>query len=188
MIPIVQKLTAFQRGALLERLLALSVEDRLLRFGMLTNDDTIRRYVEKIDFVSDRVFGIFGLDLRLIGAAHLALNHQNRFAEIGVSVNAGERRHGYGLALLQRAKLHAVNRGFRTFFMCCLSENKTMVHLAHLAGFKVVVEQGDVDAHLKLEAPNIGGVALEAVEDQIAVMDLFWKQQLQWFAVPVRAA
>mgnify|MGYP003336058895 CR=1 FL=1 len=169
-------------------LLALSAEDRRLRFGMWTNDDTIRRYVEKIDFVSDRVFGIFGLDLRLIGAAHLALNHQNRFAEIGVSVNAGERRHGYGLALLQRAKLHAVNLGFRTYFMCCLSENRTMVHLALVAGLKVAVEQGEVDAHLRLEAPNLGGVALEAVEDQMALIDLFWKQQLQWFPASVRAA
>ena len=188
MIPLVQKLSAFQRGALLEHLLALSAENRRLRFGMWTNDDTIRRYVEKIDFVSDRVFGIFGLDLRLIGAAHLALNHRDRFAELGVSVNAGERRHGYGLALLQRAKLHAVNRGFRTFFMCCLSENKTMVHLALLAGLKVAVEQGEVDAHLRLAAPNLGGVALEAVEDQMALIDLFWKQQLQWFPASVRAA
>lgn len=188
MIPVVQKLTRFQRSSLLSHLLALSPEDRRLRFGMLTQDETIRRYVAKIDFSNDKVFGIFDLDMRLIGAAHLALNHKNGFAELGLSVDVVERSHGYGLALLQRAKLHAVNLGFRTFFMCCLSENKTMVHLAHLAGFKVVVEQGDVDAHLKLEAPNIGGVALEAVEDQIAVMDLFWKQQLQWFAVPVRAA
>lgn len=188
MTPIVQKLTAFQRGALLEHLLALSAEDRRLRFGMLTQDETIRRYVEKIDFLSDKVFGIFGLDLELIGAAHLALSHEAGFAELGVSVNAGERGQGYGLALLQRAKLHAVNLGFRTFFMCCLSENKTMVHLAQQAGLKVVVEQGEVDAHLKLESPNIGGVAREAVEDQMALIDLFWKQQLQWFPAPVRAA
>ncbi len=188
MIPVVQKLAEFQRANLLGHLLALSPEDRRLRFGMLTQDETIRRYVEKIDFSNDKVFGIFGLDLHLIGVAHLALSHEAGFAELGLSVNVSERGQGYGLALLQRAKLHAVNLGFRTFFMCCLSENKTMVHLAQLAGLKVVVEQGEVDAHLSLEAPNFGGVALEAVEDQIAVIDLFWKQQLQWFPAPVRAA
>ena len=134
------------------------------------------------------IFGREGANVELIGAAHLALNHKDGFAELGLSVNAGERRHGYGLALLQRAKLHAVNRGFRTFFMCCLSENRTMVHLALVAGLKVAVEQGEVDAHLRLEAPNIGGVALEAVEDQMALIDLFWKQQLQWFPASVRAA
>jgi len=188
MSTVVQKLAEFQRAGLLEHLLALSVEDRRLRFGTLTRDETIERYVAKIDFSSDKVFGIFGLDLQLIGAAHLALDRDAGFAELGLSVNASERGKGHGLALLQRAKLHAVNLGFRTLFMCCLSENKTMVHLARRAGLKVVVEQGEVDAHLRLEAPSFGGVALEAVEDQFALMDLFWKQQLQWLPAPAQAA
>jgi len=72
--------------------------------------------------------------------------------------------------------------------MCCLAENKTMVHLAQRAGLKVVVEQGEVDARLRLDATSFGGVAREAVEDQLALMDLFWKQQLQWWPAPVRAA
>ena len=188
MTPVVQKLAAFQRAGLLEHLLGLAVEDRRLRFGMLMQDEAIARYVDKIDFSSDKVFGIVGLDLRLIGAAHLALNREAGFAELGLSVNASARGRGHGFALLQRAKLHAVNLGFRTLFMCCLAENKTMVHLAQRAGLKVVVEQGGVDARLRLDATSFGGVALEAVEDQLALMDLFWKQQLQWWPAPVRAA
>ena len=180
MTPIVQKLAVSQRPMLLRHLLALSVDDRRLRFGMLMNDDAIARYVEKIDFTRDRVFGIFGFNLQLIGAAHLALERDADFAELGLSVDATERGRGCGLALLQRARLYAANRGYRTLFMYCLAENKTMVHLARLAGLKVVTEQGSVDAHLQLETPSVGGVALETVEDQMALIDFFWKQQFQW--------
>ncbi len=188
MMPAVQKLAAFQRPALLRHLLALSGDDRRLRFGTPTSDETIARYVEKIDFSRDRVFAIFGLDMRLVGVAHLALDRDQHFAELGLSVDGSERGKGYGLALLLRARLHAVNLGYRTLFMCCLAENKTMVHLARRAGLKVVTEQGAVDAHLRLEAPSYGGVAQEAVTDQIALIDLFCKQQLQWLPTPVRAA
>ena len=186
--PVVQKVAGVQRAGVLEHLLALPAADRRLRFGGALPDAGIERYVERLDFSRDRVFGILGLDLRVIGVAHLALDRAQRFAELGLSVEPAQRGRGLGYALLQRAKLHAVNLGFRTLFMYCLTENRTMLHLAHKAGLKVVVERDAADAHLRLEAPNYGAVAQEAVEDQIALIDLFWKQQLQWLPLPPRAA
>ena len=188
MTPVVQKLSVVKRPELLRHLLDLPMEDRRMRFGALMLDAAVEHYVEGIDFGRDQLFGIFGLDMQLVGVAHLALDRAQRFAELGLSVDADERGKGYGFALLQRAKLHAVNLGFRTLFMYCLTENKTMVHLARKAGLKVVAEQGAVDAHLRLDAPNYGAVAQEVVEDQIALVDLFWKQQLQWLPHPVRVA
>ncbi len=187
-LPVVQKLFEGHRPQVLSHLLALSETDRHLRFGALMHDAAVERYVAGIDFSHDRLFGIFDLDMRLAGLAHLALEPAQRFAELGLSVDRQQRGKGYGFALLDRAKLHAVNRGFKTLLMYCLSENKTMVHLARKAGLKVVTEQGAVDAHLRLDAPSFGGVTQEAVEDQIALLDLFWKQQLQWLQHPVRAA
>jgi RimJ/RimL family protein N-acetyltransferase len=187
-IPVVQKLAAVQRPQLLRHLLDLSTADRRMRFGASMQDEAVAHYVEGIDFARDKVFGIFGLDMEVVGMAHLALDRAQRFAELGLSVDAHERGKGFGFALLQRAKLHAVNLGFRTLFMYCLTENKTMVHLARKAGLKVVAEQGAADAHLRLDPPNYGAVAQEAVEDQIALVDLFWKQQLQWLPHPVRVA
>lgn len=187
-LPVVQKLFAAERPLVLAHLLALPASDRRLRFGALMQDAAIERYVEGIDFSHDRLFGIFGLDMHLAGIAHLALEPAQRYAELGLSVDARERGKGFGFALLLRAKLHAVNRGFNTLLMYCLSENRTMVHLARKAGLKVVTDQGSVDAHLRLEAPSFGAVAQEAVEDQIALVDLFWKQQLQWLHMPVEAA
>jgi hypothetical protein len=55
-----------------------------------------------------------------------------------------------------------------------------MVHLARKAGLKLVTEQGEVDAHLQLEATSHAAVAREAIEDQMALADLLFKQQFQW--------
>jgi len=180
MAPIVQKLTALQRPDLLRHLRTLSAEDRRLRFGTYMHDAALEHYVNGIDFVRDKVFGIHGRDLAVVGMAHLALDRSQRFAELGLSVETTQRGKGYGLALLNRGKLSAVNLGYTTLFMHCLSENQIMIHLARKAGLKLVTEQGDVDAHLKLDATSYGAVAQEAVEDHIALADFLFKQQFQW--------
>ena len=169
-----------QRSALLRHLKTLPAEDRRLRFGTYMLDAALEQYVNGIDFTSDKVFGIFGRDMALIGMAHLALDEDKHYAELGLSVEPAQRGNGHGLALLHRARLAAVTRGYTTLFMQCLAENKIMIHLARKAGLKLVTEQGEVDAHLNLEATSHGAVAREAIEDQIALADLLFKQQFQW--------
>ena len=177
---VVQKLSSLQRPALLQHLQTLSPEDRRLRFGTYMNTWALEQYVNRIDFAHDMVFGIYGRDMTLIGMAHLALDQVHHCAELGLSVEPALRGHGYGLALLNRGKLAAVTRGYTTLFMHCLAENQIMIHLARKAGLKLVIAQGEVDAHLKLEATSHGAVAREAIEDQIALADLLFKQQFQW--------
>ncbi len=177
---VVQKLTPVQRPALVRHLKTLSPEDRRLRFGAFMADAALESYVGAIDFSLDKVFGIFGRDMGLIGMAHLALDRHQRCAELGLSVEPVHRGKGYGLALLNRAKLSAVTRGYTTLFMHCLAENQIMIHLARKAGLRLITEQGEVDAALKLEATSYGAVAQEAVEDHIALVDFLLKQQFQW--------
>ena len=172
---VVQKLSSVQRPALLLNLKTLSAEDRRLRFGTYMMDAALEQYVNRIDFTHDKVFGIFGR-----GMAHLALDRDQHYAELGLSVEPAQRGNGYGLTLLNRGKLAAVTRGYTTLFMHCLSENQIMIHLARKAGLKLVTEQGEVDAHLQLEATSHAAVASEAIEDQIALADLLFKQQFQW--------
>lgn len=177
---VVQKLTPQQRPDLLRHLRTLSPEDRHLRFGTYMRDAALEHYINGIDFTRDKVFGIHGRDMTLAGMAHLALDHDHHNAELGLSVEPAHRGKGYGLALLNRGKLSAVNLGYTTLFMHCLSENQIMIHLAKKAGLKLVTQQGEVDAHLNLEAGSYGALAQEAVEDQIALADLLFKQQFQW--------
>lgn len=177
---VIQKLSSLQRPDVLRHLQTLSAADRRLRFGSFMNDAALERYVSDIDFSHDKVFGIYGRDMHLVGIAHLALDRDHHCAELGLSVEPAQRGKGYGLALLNRGKLSAVNLGYTTLFMHCLSENEIMIHLARKAGLRLVTEQGEVDAHLKLDATSYGAVAQEAVEDQIALADLLFKQQFQW--------
>lgn len=161
-------------------LLRLPAEDRRLRFGHAISDDAIRKYLAGIDFGRDRVFGIHGAALELIGVAHLALDPHHRVAELGVSVDPSSRTKGYGYALLQRAVLHAANLGYRVLFMYCLAENGIMMHLAQKAGLTVVIERGEADARLKLDHFAHGGAIREALADQFALVDDMLKQQFLW--------
>ena len=184
----VSRLNLRHRDDIACHLLQLPEEDRRLRFGHAIRDDTVRAYVDGIDFARDRVFGVHGPAMELIGVAHLALDAVEKLAELGVSVDPSCRTNGYGFALLQRAVLHAENLGYRILFMHCLAENGIMMHLARKAGLTVVVEHGEADARLTLDRSTHGGVIREAMADQFALVDCMLKQQYLWLAQPVPKA
>ena len=177
----VQRLNPRHREDIARHLMQLPAEDRRLRFGRAIRDDAIREYVAGIDFDRDRVFGIEGDALELVGFAHLALA-ADRTAELGLSVDPRCRGKGHGYALLQRALLHAANIGCRVLFMHCLAENAIMLHLARKAGLLLVLEGGEADGRLKLDRRRHGSALHEAVADQLALIDNLLKQQYLWLA------
>lgn len=183
----VLRLNERHRDDIVRHLLALPAEDRRLRFGNPIADQAVRNYAAGIDFARDRVFGVQGAALELIGVAHLALDPAEQAAELGISVDPSSRTKGYGYALLQRAVLHAANIGYRALFMYCLSENGVMMRLAQRAGLTVVVERGEADGRLQLDRAEHGGVLREAIADQFALVDCMLKQQYLWATQPRRA-
>ena len=178
----VQRLNPRHREDIARHLLQLPAEDRRLRFGRAIRDDAIREYVARIDFERDRVFGIEGGTLELVGVAHLALDPADHSAELGLSVDPRCRGKGHGYALLKRALLHAANIGCRVLFMHCLAENAIMMHLARKAGLLLVFEGGEADGRLKLDRYKHGSALLEAFADQFALVDHMLKQQYLWLA------
>ena len=173
----VQRLNPNHREDITRHLLQLPGNDRRLRFGHQIRDEAVCEYVDGIDFTRDRVFGIQGDDLGLIGVAHLALDPVEKLAELGLSVDPTLRVKGYGFALLQRSVLHAANQGCRVLFMVCLAENGIMMHLARKAGLTVVTEFGEADARLALSRATHGGAFREVMADQMALVDVVLKQQ-----------
>ncbi|MEW5863507.1 MAG: GNAT family N-acetyltransferase [Pseudomonadota bacterium] len=176
----VHRLWPRHAAAIARHLLRLDPEDRRLRFGRAMRDEAIDAYVSGIDFTRDRAFGIFGDGFELAGVAHLAMDDATGQAELGLSVDAVLRGHGYGTALLRRAVLHATNRGYRALLMHCLAENAAMLHLARKAGLRTVVRAGEADAHLALDRALHGGAIREAMEDQFALVDYLLRQQHAW--------
>lgn len=171
-----KSLSAADRGVLAAHLLALSSDDRRLRFGVVASDATIRDYVARIDFDRDAVFGFFADDLSLGGAAHVAV--ADGVAELGVSVLAGYRRRGIGSALFQRASGFARNHFIRTLFMHCLTENAAIMHIARKSGMKIITGGGEADAHLELPPLDAGSIAAEFLQERLALFDYSLKAQV----------
>jgi RimJ/RimL family protein N-acetyltransferase len=178
---VVQRLARVQSGEILAHLLALPTEDLRLRFGAPLGPVGIEKYVNGIDFSNDRVFGIFDPELRLVSLAHLAVNLEREFAELGLSVAYESRRRGHGEALLCRGATHASSLGLHMIYMHCLSENSALMGLARKAGFKIVAARGEADASKPLKESRPEGIAMELVNDRIALVDSVYMHQAKLF-------
>lgn len=164
-----------ERNDFTDHLLALGAEDRRLRFASPRSDDTIREYVDGIDFARDAVMGVYDDELKLLGAAHVARGPG--YAEVGVSVLAGHRGRGIGNALLARSRLHARNWGLAELFTHCASDNRAMMNLARKHGMRALVESGEADAFVDVPAPDPSSYAAEILAERIGELDHAMKKQ-----------
>jgi GNAT superfamily N-acetyltransferase len=177
-----RELQANERAQLLTHLLALDAEDRHLRFAHMLSDDGIRHYVEGIDLARDAVFVVTGIDLAIIGAAHLA--REDGYAQLGISVLPQSRGQGIGGALLVRCAARARNWGARVMFMNCLVENSTMMHLARKQGLKIAVSGAEAEAFVRLPGADLTSLAAEAVAEHLGLFD--HAQKSCWVALQAR--
>lgn len=172
----VKRLSSADRPALVSHFVQFDDEDRRLRFGSARGDDSLREYVESLDFDRDAVFGVFDDELALAGVAHVAISPE--FAELGVSVLPGARNRGIGTALFERANLFARTHYIRTMFTHCLTENRSMMRLARKAGMVILTEAGEADARLELRPAGMTTIAREMMADRVALLDYAMKAQL----------
>jgi GNAT superfamily N-acetyltransferase len=172
----VQRLNEGARPALAAHFLALSADDRRLRFGASLGAESIAMYVAGIDLGRDAVFGVFDDVLALIGVAHVAFSDD--VAELGISVLPERRGRGAGRALFARASEHARNRFVSRLFMHCLAENAAIMHIARTSGMDIVAAAGDADAHLALSPASPASVTGEYLTDRLALYDYALKAHL----------
>ncbi|MGZ3237668.1 MAG: N-acetyltransferase family protein [Burkholderiaceae bacterium] len=183
----VKELSERDRRCLLMHFLELNDADRLLRFGVVLPDELITKYVQKINFTRDAVFGVFDNKFKLVGVGHLAymprealpfIAHattKGRTAEFGVSVSADARGMGIGTKLFHRAEIHCRNADVDTLYIHCLSSNQVMMHLAAKADMELHHDHGESDAFLKLRPANPSSMMQEAVDEQVATFDYAMK-------------
>ena len=165
-------------------LLALDPRDRYLRFGYSANDEQISRYVARLNFERDEIFGIYNRKLELIAMAHLAFSTDPELtscAEFGVSVLVHARGRGYGARLFDRAAMHSRNEGVQMMFIHALSENTAMLTIARKAGATVERDGSETEAYLKLQPADLDSRMTEMVDEQIAQTDYRLKVQAKKF-------
>ena len=179
----IRSLSERHRPRILAHLLALDMNDRYLRFGYAAADDQIRRYVERIAFERDEIFGVFSRRLELIALAHLAYDpsvdveaQRPSAAEFGVSVNLHGRGRGLGARLFDHAVLRARNRGVDTIVIHALSENAAMLRIVRNAGATIERTGVDAEAHLSLPPEDFATRREGALEQQLGELDYQFKQ------------
>jgi GNAT superfamily N-acetyltransferase len=163
--------------------LALTPQDRYLRFGYLATDEQVSSYVDHLDFERDEVFGIFNRHLDLIAMAHLAhpsepadaSRPEPAMSEFGVSVLPRARGRGFGKRLFEHAMLHARNRGVRVLFIHALSENTAMLKIARNAGATIRRDGSESDAYVELPDDTLASHMGQLVERQAAELDYRFK-------------
>lgn len=180
----IRSLGAGHRRRIAAHLLTLDPADRYLRFGYSAGDAQIRRYVQRIDFKSDDVFGVYNRRLELLAVAHLAYAHSHACgscAEFGVSVLRRARGRKLGKRLFERAVTHARNQGVTLLFIHALTENTPMLAIAAHAGATLEREGSETEAHLRLPPANLDTVLSELVQERLAQTDYSLKAQAQAF-------
>jgi GNAT superfamily N-acetyltransferase len=180
----IRSLGANHRDRIAKHLLALESSDRYLRFGYMARDEHIQKYVDKLDFERDDIFGIYNRKLELLAVAHLAYAKgygYDKCAEFGVSVVAQARGRGYGARLFERAAMHASNEGVSMMFIHALSENTAMLNIARKAGARTERDGSESEAYLTLPAASLDSRLTEMLEERIAQTDYSLKQQAQQF-------
>jgi RimJ/RimL family protein N-acetyltransferase len=177
------------REQIAHHLLALNPQDRYLRFGYAANDEQIRRYVDRLNFQRDELFGIFNRKLELIAMAHLAYSVDPQCqscAEFGVSVAEAARGRRYGSALFERAVTHARNEGVTMLFIHALSENTAMLRIARAAGAVIERDGSESEAHLRLPPADFDSRVNELLSEQVARTDYRLKSQARPFWIVLR--
>lgn len=171
---LIAQLGAHHRARVLRHLRQLSPHDLWLRFGYSVNDDALVRYVRNLHFTRDAVFGIFDDAAELLALGHLGFDTDagSKTAEFGISVLPAMRRHGLGLRLLQRAAMHARNRGASQLVMTYMPENDALRLLAQRAGMDLVPDLDEPRAYLSLEPPTAQSLMDETFSEILAAIDL----------------
>jgi len=162
-VALLERVDEGDRQGVLGHLLALGPEDRRLRFGLLVDDDYIGRYVSRIDFQRDVVFGVCTGLGEWLGVGHLVLDGVH--AELGLSVLPAARGHGLGAAIFRFAAAHAARAGVGRLYMHFLTSNRSILAIARKAHMRIESTAGEADAYLVVPPyPEFVSMLIETAE------------------------
>lgn len=136
---------------IINHLLSLDEQSNRLRFGVFMKEESIRKYVDSIDFNIDRLYGAYDDTLKLIGVIHIAWMKKSGCAEIGISVDPMVQRGGIGGRLFKKAINYARTHGANKLYSFCLIENIAMMHMARKENMKIERIADEAEAHMVID-------------------------------------
>jgi len=186
MIP--RKLSPFDKQNLIDHFMNDIVDnDRRLRFGYEASDTAVKKYIEDSLYNFGRINMWFIVDVdcfdrfagkKIIASCHVAMNLENNTAEMGCTVSPDYRNQKIGQELFNRGVTWARMSGAENVFMYCLSENKTIQHIARKGGMTVVtIDPTEKESTIQVKQNRFEAGFKDYVMDQVAVYDAAIRQQ-----------
>lgn len=159
----IRYLSAADEPAIAAHLLRLSPEDRRLRFFCAVGDSGIRAHCDELKTARVTLIGAFH-DGALVGLGELSRARPRRrlAAELGLSVDEGERRRGDGARLMAAALAIARNRFAGRMVVRYLDANRAMAALARRRGAALRRVDGEIEGVFPAPRPTLGSLAVEA--------------------------
>ena len=149
----IRPLAVFERDAVKNFYLTLSQDDRRMRFCATASDETVAKYVDRMDLTRATIFGAFDEGARLIGLAELL--YGARESDMAFAVRADMRGRKIGTRLIERLLVHARLCGIRVVTVMFMSENTPMRRLAVRAGMHVETDGSECRARRTLDLPAL---------------------------------
>jgi RimJ/RimL family protein N-acetyltransferase len=149
--------------AVVEHLLGLVADDRVLRFNATIPDDKVVAYCGRWNFTTDIVEGAWDGD-RLVGLIHLPVFRVGEVlvGELGVSVAADWRQRRVATELAGRTFDEARRRGLDRIYINFLTRNRPMACLARRFTDDIVQDGDETVAKIRLVAlPKVVAPATE---------------------------
>jgi GNAT superfamily N-acetyltransferase len=184
---IIRPLTVFEREDVRKFYLSLTEDDRRRRFCCTLTDDTISKYVDRLNFTRDTVLGAFDEQGQIIGLAELVRGPKE--SEMAFSVRPDRRGQKIGTMLIQRLISRASLCGIRKVFVMFLSDNTPMRKMAIRAGMPVHSADGESHAARELPVPSAEELTRWFVEERLAHGEYFSTRGVaRWCSLPDYAA
>jgi len=151
-----RKLLPTELSRFRDHLLRLSPADMQSRFSAGVGAAFIEEHCRRFDWLSGRILGAFD-DGALVGAAEIRwLEKPGRGwrAEVAITVEENYQEQGVGTELLRRVVTYARNRGLKSLYMLCLTDNRRMQAIARKLEGQLTFESGQVEADIAMPFPT----------------------------------
>ena len=141
------------------------------RFCSHVSMDFIEKYIQKLEFQKNGIFGILNENNNIIGIGECILfeNHHQYDAEVGFVVNPQYQGKGLGNELMKRIIRFSKIHNAKILQMYCLKTNNKSLHLAKKYGLKPIITDGEALAKINIHRYcSIKEKFKEQLEDIIA--------------------
>lgn len=168
-----------------DHLRRLSAEARQARFSGSVGHAYIDGYCRRVDWLSTVLIGAF-IDGEVRGVAELRWLEPGSGwrAELAVTVEDAWQDQGLGTELLRRAIIHARNRGLKSLYMICLTDNRRMQAIARKFEGDLSFEGSQVEADIRVPFPTQMSLLAEVLGDGVAFAAAFWDQVARQTRLP----